>query len=436
MIKTEVELRAFLGPALHSLAEEQRLTVLEVATSDVRRFEVVRDRVGVLRGRRLADLPPDTTAVNDTDSALLIRTAVGRTQIDEVVRNLYPDVTEFVAPDADLIEVLRGVVADDRLTRSYELVVVRRTPDGGVQLQGLPLFAAGAGQGETVHVTLRCLTDRLVLAVCATGEDGPRLLSLDATKLAPDTYQVIVELRRPGLVRFTGLPEEPRPTGDRWSDLVAGLPRRFPSARPHLICAVEVSGSEEQVAMRLHLLDGAIGAADDAIPGLQVSVIPYGSHEFRRGVRDAPVRPLAQEVEPAQARSLIRAQAALETGYVLAAQIECMLETLLMLVGEESAADSALLTVGDRPAFPPRANETEILPCPYRRDWEAALASYGGRALVAVCDRPTDAAEQVWHRLGRDLLVDLDGADIREVVAALALAPDRRPMPFPLIEMV
>ncbi|GLY83324.1 hypothetical protein [Actinoallomurus iriomotensis] len=446
MTDPEDTLRDLLADAVRNLARRQRLTAVETGRSGIRRWEVVRDEAGVLRGRALPDVSLDDldeAAADLDDLAVLVATAPDDRRAAHAfarLKSAYPDALSISAPEAGLADALRRAVADDPLTEAYELVTGSRGSGGRYLLSSRPLFPAGARRGDTVEFGIRCLTGSAVFAVVARapGRERPRLVSVESARLAPGTYPVKAELRRPGVVRFRGLPEPLSKVDRSWNALVGTLPDRFP-ADPHLVCAIEVSGSDFRVAARLHRLTAVIKAAAEVTTGLRTTIVPYGAHSFGLDASEQPLAALAvrdSADEALSAVSRLHAQGPLEPGYPSAARLECALHEALARLEPAGETNTALLTIGGRPAHPARVDRTGILPCPYHRDWADLLSRFPGHALVAVRDANADRAELIWHRLGRDLLTDLDSMDVLDVLAALDLGTaDLRPS-FPLVERV
>jgi hypothetical protein len=151
---------------------------------------------------------------------------------------------------------------------------------------------------------------------------------------------------------------------------------------------------------------------------------------------------LARRLRTLRARGPSRLQ------YPRAAQIECMLaEVTRRLQGPDAAAAGrpALVTIGDRPAFPHKIDRiSEILPCPRRHDWRTFLRrlaeDHDGMAFGAIRDSPDDpdgpfedAADDVWRLLGTDMSASLSAFDPHAFAVGLGLVPAAlQYLPFPL----
>jgi hypothetical protein len=337
------------------------------------------------------------------------------------------------------------MIVDDVLTQWYELVVLRRTRSGRLVLEGCPLFPPSAQPGDRQSFTIRCEpSDGSGTVFAVVTYDPPRsfrLLSIESASLIPGRYDLTAELVRPGLVHFHGLPAALRADHRSWQDLVTAVPSRIDLLRPtHLVCAVEVSGTADQVQERLFRVEQLIELVAAEERNLSVSLISYGAHSFDRRVPEEPPRMLtwaAASDEALSALGNLSDSDVSEAGYARAAQLECALAK----VAERLTAQHGrpvLVTVGSRPPFPHRMDPvSEILPCPGRRNWRHALQQIGTRRDItfgAIHDHgPSD--EEIWHRLGRDAIAHLNAVNIRRFAASLKLLNlVVQPVPFPILE--
>jgi hypothetical protein len=339
-------------------------------------------------------------------------------------------------------EVLRDVIDNEPLTEWHELVVLRRTRSGRLVFQSCPLFPPGAQRGYRQDLTVRCEPSDehgTVFAVVAAERAGFRLVSVSSASLDPGVYDLTAELLRPGEFGFGGLPGRLRPDHRSWAELVAAVPPSLDRREPaHLICAVEVCGTAGQFQERLSRIEQLIGQAGTADGRLAVSLVCYGPHSFDRGPEErASVLTWAGTSEDAlSALAGRREQGAAAVGYPRAAQLECVLtEVAGRLTGREGRP--VLVTVGSRPAFPPRVDSrTQILPCPYRRDWRLALGHlrrHPGAAFGAIHDHDPDSG--IWTQLGSAAFARADAVDMRRFAADLGLGSDAlQYVPFPLVE--
>ncbi|MFF4418149.1 hypothetical protein ACFYY8_36955 [Streptosporangium sp. NPDC001559] len=465
-------LRKTFTEAVAELGGTRRLCVAEVAAQGVTVFDLHRDEAGTPRGHgrevvRWTDSedtlggPGDRQTVLDAVRAsadttvVLVGSAPGDSRAEEAMewlRAAHPRAFSFTRSGLRVEALLREVVADEPLCRSYELVVLRRHPaTNRLELACAPLFAIDTQRGSSSAVTVRCEPSDeqgTAFVVVAWQDRRPALLSVHTAKVPPGLYEITAELERPGRVGFSGLPGLTR-DGRSWTELVAAVPYRLePSVGPaHLICAVEISGAAERVHERLRRVSQMIttisGELDDR---LQVSLVAYGAHSFQRKVLDDPIDVADWQVPAERARrslelleERVREREAVYRGYTGAAMVEDMLAEVASRLPAAFQGRTALLTVGDGPPHPPRAHHSEILPCPRRIDWEQQvrrLERYPGLVFGAICDRPPGTEGSAWSRLGRDGLVRLDDAvDVRELGAGLGLMASRtQRLPFPLIE--
>ena len=245
----------------------------------------------------------------------------------------YPETPVFRCT-AVLGQVLRDVIVNDPLTHWYELVVLRRIGSGRLVLKGCQLFPPGAEAGDSQPFAIRCEpSDQYGTAFAVVAHEQVRrfeLVSVTSAMLPPCSYQLTAELRRPGLVRFRGLPAELRADPRSWPELVAAVPPRFDTPEPaHLICAIEVSGPGKRVLERIDRIEQLIRhVASDAEGGLHVSVLSYGPHSFDRSAPEVPTSILSWAAPSTMALAeldRLRQRGPADIGYPRAAQLECML---------------------------------------------------------------------------------------------------------------
>ncbi|MDH2427420.1 hypothetical protein [Sphaerisporangium sp. TRM90804] len=448
--------------------ESRRLIVFDVAAEGVTPFEVRRDEAGTPRGwanptvrwdgamaaaaARAVDLAAGEPG---RDTVILVNTSPDGSPAGEAMDRLQaalPEAAAFAETGARVDELLREAIADDPLVQSYDLIVAKRHPvTGRLRLGGHPLFGLESRRGAVAEVAIRCEPsdeDGVMFAVAAWQDRRPRLLSVHAARLPPGRHTVVAQLIRPGRVEFSEPPGMVR--SDRtWEELVDAVPPRLdhPPAGPvHLVCAVEVDGPGEQVHERIGRVGQLVSAiADDLADALRVSLIAYGSHAYQRGAVDEPLHVPSWQVSAKRAHEALRRledrhpehDAAAVHGYFYAAPVEDVLEEVTRRLGAGDGGRALLLTVGARPPHPPRADLSEILPCPGRYDWERLLSrleTLPGLTFGAICDHPPREAHPVWRRLGKDALAHLEAVDVRTFSTALGLAaPSRRRIPFPFL---
>lgn len=353
--------------------------------------------------------------------------------------------------DEPLDDSLGRVIANDTLTHAYELVVLRRTRTGRLMLGGHQLFPHSARRGDYKTFTIRCGPsdeNGIVFAVVAVeGVRDFQLVSVESANIFPGRYEVTAELLRPGLVRFHGLPAELRSERRGWAELVGAIPAKIDLLEhTHLVCAVEVSGTADQVQERISRVEQLIGlVTENTERELAFSLVSYGAHSFDWKVLEDPAKALAWASGADTAMSALRVlsdRGPVEAGYTRAAQIECMLAKVASRLGMQHGRP-VLVTAGSRPPYPQRMDlRTEILPCPQRNDWRRALQrirTLPGSTFGAICESSGTLDERgdedIWPRLGSDAIADLDAVNIRSFAADLGLlSPTVQPVPFPIVE--
>ncbi|WP_406312712.1 hypothetical protein OHA77_29745 [Streptosporangium sp. NBC_01639] len=464
--------RKAIAQALADLADTDSLILVEVAADGITTFLLHRDDNGRPRGRSWSVTWPGLAGERgwDADPArareAVLRTARASSTSADVIlvaeSSADPRVEQALAwlraahPASQVLQTgapiaarIREVMADDPLTRSYELVVLVDPGTGRPRLTSRQLFPLGSRPGARSLVSLRCEAagaHGTAFAVVTWQGPEPRLLSVQSAPVTPGRYEVTAELVRPGRVRFTGLPAlSPDPRD--WNQLVAALPDRLArgTGPAHLVCAVEVCGADDQVAERLGRARQMISSASGALGGLlRVSLLSYAAHSYDPSAPEFPVRVAAWEAgagEALDALGTLEEQGAMARGYPYhphAAQLEDMLAVVVERLGRADPASAVILTVGGRPPHPARTDQSRILPCPHRHDWRkllAALRQRQGTVLGAICDQPADQAHQAWHRIGATALAHLEAVDVRGLAAELGLvAPSPVHLPFPLLD--
>jgi hypothetical protein len=465
---TDALLKA-LSEDVAELGEHDVLTVAELAKVGVVLWEVRRDPTGTPRCRRWPAVPwsavyNDGVLAEDelrriirASSAAMIfvcSSPDGPYPADAFVRlrSAYPAVPAFESTYL-LDDLLRQAIADAPLTKAYELVVLHRTPSGEPQLTGCQLFPPRAQRGDRCSLTIRCEPsdgNGTAFAIVTVGRDRRfQLVSLQSATLTPDRYHLTAELRRPGLVRFHGLPTQLRPDYRSWPELVAAVPQRLPAEPAHLICMVEVSGTGDRVLERLERIEQLVQlVADGAKDRLAVSLISYGPHSVDRdGPEIAPtVLTWASNTDAALSALIqLRGRGAEELGYPHATQLECVLTEVARRLDAHQGRPF-LVAVGSRPAFPSRVDPvSEIIPCPRRRDWRWALQQlrreHRGIAFGAIHDGP---GGDIWNELGHDASARMDAVNMQGFAADLGLlrlavelgllSLTVQQVPFPLVD--
>ena len=457
------------------------LTVTEFAASVVTLWEVRPDRSGTPRVRYWPCdwYPLRTHGLLDRDKLLDHIRPVDDTRV--VLARIGPgDPADQNARDADRAfemalreyshaRAFRSVVCVDDLLKEatarvplppsmwYELVLLRRSRSGRLELTAQQLFLPEARRGDTRPFTVRCeASDENGTVFAVAARDAAfsfELVSMASARIPPGSYDVAATLLRLGRVRFDGLPVKLREDGRDWLDVVALVPDRLDVIGPaHLIVAVEVCGSPEVLRARADRASQLIGEVrDDADGPVTVSLLTYASHSHDRWTDDEPVTALAwaeTRAGPLEHRlRLLQARAPAASRYSRAAQIECMLDQVARrLRGPEAEAlgRPVLVTIGDKPAFPPGIDPVSgIIPCPRRNDWLGILrrlaAEHAGMAFGVVRDgedddAPDNQADETWRRLGTDASAILSTFDARRFAVDLGLlSATMQYLPLPLV---
>jgi hypothetical protein len=361
-------------------------------------------------------------------------------------RELIPNM-EVIDCIAGFEDVLRASIKESPLISDYELVLLKKTRSGRLNLEPVRLFTQGQRQPDrsrTIRVKCARSDERGIAFAIVTKERARdfQLMSIQSADLGPGEYELTAELVRPGRVRFHGLPASVKLRNDHrtWRELLNSVPPRLQAPQPaHLVCLVEVSGTSEQIDKRADRVREVIRAAGASEGRLTVSLLSYGAHSFERKVPEEPVRELAWATPSAEvftALDELEQHEPVADDYRYAAQLEC---ALARVAGRVDQRDGRLviLTVGSRRPFPPRADpRLDILPCPHRNDWAKYLEVLSGKdprlALGAIYDRDTrDVA--IWRELGRTAISTSDVVDAWRMAANLGIGAAPVYVPFPLV---
>jgi hypothetical protein len=409
----------------------------------------------------------DRIRPEDDSHVVLLRTEPGGVAIRdlgdadhafEIARSAYPRARLFrFAPP--VAELLKEATARVPLPSSvwYELVLLRRSRSGRLELTAQQLFLPEASRGDTRTFTVRCeASDENGTAFAVVARDAAfsfDLVSMTSARIPPGTYDLTATLLRPGRVRFDGLPVKLGEDSRSWLDIVAAVPDRLDMIGPaHLIVAVETCGTADEVQARADRAEQLIGQVRaDADGPVAFSLLTYASHSHDRGIDDEPPTTLAwaQTESAPLARRLdrLRARGPAVSRYSRAAQIECMLaEIMRRLRGPEAivAGRPVLVTIGDKPPFPSRVDPaTGIIPCPRRNDWRAIFLrlaeEHAGMAFGVIRDDdddddlPDNPADDIWRNLGTDASSTLVAFDAHRFAVDLGLlSATMQYLPLPL----
>ena len=281
---------------------------------------------------------------------------------------------------------------------------------------------------------------------------------------APDLYTALTRQRH--LVPLSPQAQEAPPARQRslaaGRTPAAGFTGRVSRGRPdHLVWLVENDGQPDAAKSRLERVWQLTSIASDRNPGLRVSLIYYGSHSFGSFLTEESVEVLAWGSDHAFITAVLyrtglagRVAVAKDPArtYALSAQVECALaETVRRLDGSSDVA--AVVTVGKRPASPPRmAGESLGLPCPARNDWRELIRRLRDdhRAVLGSLHEQWDDQRwlfsshrgnaQFWQEMGTHAEADLGSVDIVRFAARLGLVepglalPDLPKPPWPFTQ--
>ena len=427
------------------------LNVVDVGRRGIATFDITRDLLGtprnhphqmrqwdelgnaemsersVVRAARLRNGVSDLLVCTHPDGAL-----AGRAM--DLLMTAHPESSALIEPDARVADLIDAAIADTPLYRPYELVVQTFDEEHRLNLGTIPLFAAGARRGDTAEVTAQFQSAagrNTVLAVVTWVDRQPHLVTKLSAALPYGRRSLTAVLTGPDKIAFQDL--KTVPAEEPWSDLVAQASRDpyRPSDRTHLICAVEVSGPDEQFLERLSRIRQLITTLSKRVPPhmLWVSLIRYGAHstEYQRRRDPAP-----EHLWAASADQVLGELAELErrgpdpTGYPWAAMVE---EVLALVAGYVPATGTGagltgLVFVGDRPPYPPRQGRSRLIPCPQHLDWRESVDQLRRRpemAIGAICDRPPERLDRSWHDICDVPPAHLETVDVRGLIDDLRI---------------
>jgi hypothetical protein len=473
------EVHDVLSGELERLTGNTAFVVAEFATETATIFQVYRDEHGTPTAstwnyrcvdgvRMVADHEPDQWSVTTADPAQFYQRVAPRLIVRPLdplprgLRTLLPGSREMPVPVYECREplkvLLRAAMKDSPLVMGYELAVLKRGPDArtGAEravLTGYPLFSPGDTRGSqaTVRVTIEPTDGEGTAFAVVTREPRPDLprqarrlrpVQVQTAVVAPGPYLLTAVLTRPGRVQFQAVPELPLlgRSGRSWDELERLVPGQLTAqASAHLICLVELCGSDDRLQQRIDRLEELVNEAQADARPLRVSVVAYGAHGVAWKVNDRPPDVRAWAAPGDEAITALRGLAGRrvdEREYQDAAQLECALKLLRERL---IAADGrpVIVTAGGRPAHPPKLDTSrQLIPCP---DWVDAMAELGwlvrlpGITFGALRDPKWRGG--IWEWLGRDAMATVDDAvDMESFAAYLGLRVAVQTVSFPVIE--
>jgi hypothetical protein len=327
--------------------------------------------------------------------------------------------------------------------RPYALVVVDVGADGAAVLGACDLVFEGGSASVTIDVLAEVARDVLLPVVARRSDDQPAawdLLSVGRVRL-PSGTSVTVTIRRggPDGLMFTE-PSGVVPDGCSWAEIraiVAEADAR-PPTKVDLVCAVELNGTDIDVAARIAFLQRLIDRfhrLPRSRDWLRVALLGYRDHDYDNVLPDVrdPVRVSKLDVAEAALRNLTRWKAKPAIN-LLGAPAE---DAFAKLAGIPWRAGSkrVLVTLGMRaPHRKAQGRDVATNVCPQEHDWKKLLedAVQANRLkLVAVRDgarqpmaegfteraykRFEKRTRDAWRRLGAGNWLDLTAADPGEI---------------------
>ncbi|HXL88555.1 MAG TPA: hypothetical protein VN969_06145 [Streptosporangiaceae bacterium] len=451
--------RRALDREIGRLQARESFHVVEFAVDGVIFWQISRDNNGTPRAEHW---PPRAVGedAGEFNRSLVVRRLTDGGQVifvrssPDVISGEVLALFREIIPNMEVIDciagfedVLRASIKDSPLISDYELVLLRKTRSGRLDLEPVRMFTQGQQQPDrsrTIRVKCARSDERGVAFAIVTKERARdfQLMSIQSAELGPGEYELTAELLRPGRVRFHGLPASVKLRNDHrtWGELLGAVPARLQAPQPaHLVCLVEVSGTSEQIEKRTDRVREVIRAAGASEGLLTVSLLSYGAHSFERKIPEEPVRELVWAAPGAEAFAALdelEQHVPVANDYRYAAQLECALARVAGRVDPREGR-LVILTVGSRRPFPPRADpQLDILPCPHRNNWRKYVEVLSGKdprlALGSIHDKDTRDLD-VWRELGRTAIFTSDVVDAWHMAATLGIGAAPVNVPFPLV---
>jgi hypothetical protein len=333
--------------------------------------------------------------------------------------------------------------------RPYALVVVDVGADGAAVLGACDLVFEDGSASVTIDVLAEVARDVLLPVVARGSDEQPvdwDLLSVGRVRLSSGT-SVTVTIRRggPAGLIFTapsGVVPDPR----SWAEIRAIVSEAGarPSTQVDLVCAIELNGTDVDVAARIAFLQRLIDRfhrLPRSRDWLRVGLLGYRDHDYDNVLPDErdPVRVSKLDVAEAALRNLARWKARPATN-LLGAPAE---DAFAKLAGIPWRAGSkrVLVTLGMRaPHRKAQGRDIATNVCPNEHDWKKLLedAVQSNRLkLVAVRDgarqpmtegfteraykRFEKRTRDAWRRLGAGNWLELTTADPSDIARVVGV---------------
>ena len=362
---------------------------------------------------------------------------------DILAREYQPQSASAHEFEADIPLAINEAIARSALQHPYQLLALSRQTNGEFWVRPEPLLPAGAVQGDRRSVRVKCQPsdeNGTVFAVGSSyhhsirsgfsyGSYGSDPMLAVSAKVPPGIYDLTAELLGPGLVRFEGLPAEPRQDRRPWPDITATMPEQVDIAGPvHLILVIEADESLFEATRRVSLATELITITESTGAPVTVSVVFYGWQALSGfdAPDDAPLV-LAWTADTRQARDALGSPI-LVTATPAASEIERALALVSGRLSDyESEGRPVLVTIGARTASD---------------DWEGPLnllkTAHPGIAFGAILGIDRSHAlrswDYPWAELGRVAHATIDDVDVHQFASELGLlASTSTPLPFPLV---
>jgi hypothetical protein len=461
MSEAEDEVHGVLAVALSQLTGNSRFTVAGFSGAGAVIVRIYRDANGTPQPEeprpdvRAAALRSADVFYEELAPVCIVRTAEALpADLEDLLA--YTRGVPLYTCETPLKQLVMDAIKISPLVQGYELAVLRKLPDGGLELAGRALFPVGSSTGLEVKVAVTCeATDNegTTFAI-VTRDPSPEIpavervlqpVQLESAVVDPGPAELTVRLERPGRVTFQGLPmlarspARPADLWRLWNDRRQRIPERLTKvARVHLVCLVEATGGDVRLNHRIDRLAKLISEAEQGVSELNVSVVTYGPHSVSWALDEEPYR-VRLWAGPGQAAEralrVLPGRVASELEYPWATQLECVLHGLAGHLSEQDGRP-VIVTAGGRPPHPHEMDtNTGIIPCPDGVNWRRHLETIDRLGASFGALRDPDCTGAIWQSLGRDASGTVDDAvDITDFAARVGLREAGQAVPFPFID--